>query len=95
MTDTLRSAKDFTQDASLASDEREARKIELGLVGKLFGGGDEKAGNFGAVAFAMSLAGLVAVLFLMPSGDESKPQALTILGSVVSGALGFVIGKKT
>ncbi|CAN7170181.1 hypothetical protein [Brevundimonas sp. LjRoot202] len=95
MADTLRSASDLTQGASLAAEAREARKLELGLVGKMFGGGEEKAGNFGAVAFALSLIGLVAVLFLMPGSDEAKPQAVTILGSVVSGALGFVIGKKT
>lgn len=95
MADVLKPAKDLARDAAISSDAREARKIELGLVGKLFGGGEEKAGNFGAVAFGLSLVALLGVLFLLPASDESKPQALTILGTVVSGAFGFVIGKKT
>lgn len=65
-------------------------------MGILFGDATERPGNIAGLAIILAFAGLLAIAFWMPGGDEThKGELLTLLGGIVTGALGFVFGRST
>jgi uncharacterized membrane protein (Fun14 family) len=67
--------------------------LEIGLVGLIFGDATEKPGNIAAMAIGCAFL-LMLALFLIPdSAATPKREALTLLGSIITGALGFLFGR--
>jgi hypothetical protein len=68
----------------------------MGWMGMIFGDATEKPGNVAAIAIVLAFVGLMIVLFAVPdSATTPKGQVVTLLGSIITGALGFLFGRKT
>lgn len=71
----------------------------LGLIGKLVGGGPEKAGNIASIVIFGALIGIVAACFGLAgaTGEASEIFKLVIGGcfSLITGALGYLFGAST
>jgi len=64
-------------------------------MGRIFGDASEKPGNIAGVAIVLALILLLVIMFEIPANDSAKPQVLTLLGSIITGALGFLFGRRT
>jgi lipoprotein signal peptidase len=74
--------------------QQASKKLEIGWMGIAFGDTSEKAGNVAALTVILSFAILLCVLFFLPGGENSgKTEAMTLLGSTLTGALGFLFGR--
>ena len=76
--------------------EENKRKIEVGVLGKLFGSAAEKPGNiagFAILAFALMFAGVLVWGADTPS--FSKKDMLVLIGGFISLTLGFIFGRST
>jgi hypothetical protein len=72
------------------------KKLEMGLMGVVFGDATEKPGNIAAVAILLAFIGLMIILFALPdSATTPKREVVTLFGSIITGALGFLFGRKT
>ena len=65
---------------------------ELGWMGKIFGSRHNAPGNVAGVAVAISM---LALLYLLVEGPENQrtSQGITLFGSVVTLALGYLFGR--
>lgn len=79
-----------------AKAQQASKKLEIGWMGIVFGDAAEKPGNVAAVAIVLSFFALMLILFFLPDGQSSsKKEALTLLGGIMTGALGFLFGRTT
>jgi hypothetical protein len=75
--------------------DQEALKLRRGIMGWLFGMGEEKQINVGAFAFIFSSLMFIAVYLWGPDGtDFPKGQVTTVFGGLMSAALGYVFGQQ-
>lgn len=75
--------------------DRITRAMEMGWSGKFFDGSSEKAGNIAGVVILTAFALLASALFLGPDTPAfPKGQVVTLMGSIITGALGFLFGRK-
>ncbi|SRR5579871_6545546 len=80
-------------NAGYAHSSRE-KAMEMGWIGRFFGGAAEKPGNIAGAALFLSFAFLAAILFWGPnSPDFPKHEAVTLFGGIITGALGFLFGR--
>ena len=83
-------------DLPNAQYQHTSKKLEIGLMGHFFGDATEKPGNVAALAVVLSIAALLLVIFFAPDGvNGPKGQAITLFGSVITGAIGFLFGRKS
>jgi hypothetical protein len=76
--------------------QQASKKLEIGWVGLIFGDVTEKPGNIAAAAIILAFLLLTAVLLVVPDASTApKKEALTLLGSIITGALGFLFGRGT
>lgn len=71
------------------------RKLELGWIGRIFGGKEEKAGNIAVAAIIMAFLMVVAVFMidaLMESAISYSQVVVTGGISIITAALGYVCG---
>jgi membrane protease YdiL (CAAX protease family) len=79
-----------------AKAQQASKKLEIGWMGIVFGDAAEKPGNVAAAVIVLAFFGLMFILFFLPdSQGSSKKEALTLLGGMMTGALGFVFGRTT
>jgi hypothetical protein len=62
---------------------------ELGLLGKIFGSKEHAPYNIAAVTILMAL-GMLCFMFYQGSNNAA---AITLLGAIVTGGMGYVFGK--
>jgi len=70
------------------------KKLEMGWMGIVFGDASEKPGNIAGAAMLMGFVGIIAVAIWMPDSN-SKASLLTLFGTIITGAIGFVFGRST
>lgn len=76
--------------------QQASKKLEIGWMGHVFGDAAEKPGNVAAAAVVLAFILLALVLFAVPnSPDVPKREVITLLGGVITGALGFIFGRTT
>lgn len=74
----------------------DARRVEIGLIGWLFGGHAEKPGNIaGFVIVVFSIAAIAVALWLPDSERFTKKDAVTLFMGIVTLALGYVFGRNS
>jgi hypothetical protein len=74
--------------------QQASKKLEIGWVGLIFGDVTEKPGNIAAAAIFFAFLLLAILLFVVPdSATSPKNEALTLFGSIITGALGFLFGR--
>lgn len=61
-------------------------------MGVIFGDAAEKPGNVAAAAILLSFIALVVVFCFAP--EDIRGQALALFGSIVTGSIGFLFGRK-
>lgn len=74
---------------------QQAKKLEIGLIGLIFGDAAEKPGNIAAAAIVLSFIMFIVLVYAPDSSAFPKSQAMTLLGSVITGALGFLFGRSS
>lgn len=76
--------------------QQASKKLEIGWMGIIFGDATEKPGNIAAAAIIMAFIGIVVIAVWMPdSATSPKGELLTLFGTVITGAIGFVFGRST
>lgn len=75
--------------------QQASKKLEIGWMGFVFGDAAEKPGNIAGIAIIAAFVMLAFALFLIPANDAAKNQALTLFGSIITGALGFLFGRRS
>ena len=71
-----------------------SKKLEIGWMGRLFGDASEKPGNIAGLAIILAFLMLVFVLYAVPdTATAPKREAVTLLGGIITGALGFLFGR--
>jgi hypothetical protein len=79
-----------------ADAQQASKKLEMGWMGIIFGDVANKPGNIAAVAIVLAFVMFAAVLIFVPDTAASpKREALTLFGSIITGALGFLFGRAT
>jgi len=80
---------------STGSVNLDLERLTAGLLGKLFGVGSSAASNIaGLVALIALLGGIVINLLLLNAGKEAPYEVWKYLAPIITGALGFIFGKK-
>lgn len=76
--------------------QQENKKLEMGLMGRVFGGASEKPGNIAGISIVLSFVGIIAIALWVPDTTSSpKSELLTLFGSIITGAIGFLFGRTT
>ena len=71
--------------------QQASKKLEIGWMGLLFGDASEKPGNIAGLAVLLAFVMLVIVLWVAPDSPTTpKREAVTLLGGIITGALGFL-----
>ena len=76
---------------------REIEKVKLGMVGQLFGAGDNASKNITATICILLIIGAAAVSFYAYAWKNDKDLAGTIWGviaPILTLSLGYIFGKK-
>ena len=85
--------KELAGKIAAAHAAQESQKLEMGLMGRLFGSVAHKPGNIAGFALIMFSIIFVAVLIWgVDSTSLSKKDALTIVASFITLSLGFIFG---
>jgi hypothetical protein len=72
----------------------EARRAEMGVIGRLFGGASEKPGNFAGFAVVISFVSIGGILAFMPDTDGfTRKDAVLIFVSIITLSLGYIFGR--
>jgi hypothetical protein len=84
-----------TGGGSRAVGQHAAKKLEIGWLGVVFGDAAEKPGNIAAVAMLLAFL-MIAILYFAPdSPNIPKREMVTLWGSIITGALGFLFGRSS
>lgn len=70
------------------------RRLDLGWIGRIFGGKEEKAGNIAVAAIIMAFV-MVFAMFLVDAYVKSVPYGQVVVTggiSIITAALGYVCG---
>ena len=79
-----------------AQKEQQARKMEVGYLGHVFGEALNKPGNIAGFLIVVLVLLMGAILiFMQETPSLSKKDALTVVGGFISVTLGFVFGRTT
>jgi hypothetical protein len=75
------------------------RRIEMGLIGRLFGSVQDKPGNIAGTAVVVSLIVLLTLFFtsyFYPNTHNAPiGELMALFGSIITLALGYLFGKGT
>ncbi len=74
--------------------EQTKKKLEIGLIGHIFGDAKEKPGNIAGAAMIMGFAGIIVAAIWVPEG-ASQSSLFTLFGGIITGTVGFVFGRST
>lgn len=79
--------------AEWGNQKHRAQVTDLGWLGKMFGGGDEKAGD---IAGLMVVFGFMVIAFLLVTEDmwENIDATVALLGATLTACLGYLFGRK-
>ena len=101
--DSTETSKQTTQgqpEERREEDKYLADKMELGWIGKIWGGGKEKAGNIAGIAVSVSLlllGAVIAVIVFSKMLDSSNIAVLrevfTVVTSILTLSLGYLFGQ--
>lgn len=64
-------------------------------MGRLFGGGKEKAGNIAGFTMILGFLAVGFIIWLMPKDQVPWRDLLTLFGGVITTAVGFAFGRGT
>ena len=83
----------FALEREKMEHERKQQKGMRGWLGRLFGGGDEKAGN---IAGLMAIACFIAIAALLLTADmwENVDATAAVLGATLTACLGYLFGRR-
>ena len=71
------------------------RKLDLGWIGRIFGGKDEKAGNVAVAAIVMAFLMVIAMIVIDAYFEREIPYSQVVVTggiSIITAALGYVCG---
>ena len=77
-----------------AETQHTSRKMEMGWIGRFFGGATEKPGNIAGAVIVLSIAMIAMASFASP-GDQQFPrrELFTLFGGLATLALGYLFGR--
>lgn len=88
--------KDLAGKVLEAHSQETSQKMQMGIMGRLFGSASDKPGNiagFAIVVFSTMFAGVL--IWGNDTPSLSKKDALVLIGGFISLTLGFIFGRST
>lgn len=80
--------------AGLTDADLRHHKQELGVLGSFFGSKENAPFYIAGLTIIGAIICLMIILVFVPSAqDFPKGQAITLFGSIITGALGYIFGK--
>jgi hypothetical protein len=84
-----------TQSTADYATNLDLHKLNAGILGKVFGVGESSQSNVAGLTVILGLViGGLTSAFLLNSGKDNAFEIWKYLAPIVSGALGFLFGKK-
>jgi len=75
---------------------KEQLGMKMGVIGKVFGAGDEKAGNIAGLVLVASLAAVLFLLWLSAAYPQAKvSEAIAGFFGIITTTVGYIFGRKT
>lgn len=72
------------------------RKMELGWIGKIFGGGVEKNGNIAGIVLLLSFLAVMTLLVFSALYPEAKlSEAVGAFFGIITTTVGYIFGKNS
>ncbi|MBY3228558.1 MULTISPECIES: hypothetical protein [Rhizobium] len=75
---------------------KEQLGMKMGIIGKVFGSGDEKAGNIAGLVLVASLVAVLYLLWLSAAYPQAKvSEAIAGFFGIITTTVGYIFGRKT
>lgn len=74
--------------------EHRQQKGQRGVLGWIFGGQDEKAGNIAGLMAVFCFIAIAALLLIYTDRWENVDAAAAVLGAILTACLGYLFGRK-
>ncbi|ANL48662.1 hypothetical protein AMC87_CH04041 [Rhizobium phaseoli] len=88
--------KDLAVHVINGAQVKEQLGMKMGWIGRIFGSGDEKAGNIAAFILVASLLAVLFLLYLSAVHPEAKlSEPITGFFTVITTTVGYILGRKT
>lgn len=85
----------YQKEALKSETQLSTQQMELGVIGKLIGSGDNAKMAVVLLTLFFMLLSIAILVFIKDMKESSNFQTVTLLLNVVAAALGFVFGQKT
>jgi hypothetical protein len=86
--------KDLAVHVISGQQAKEQLGMKMGLVGRLFGSGDEKPGNIAGVVLVTSLASVLFLLWLSAAYPEARvSEAIAGFFGIITTTVGYIYGR--
>lgn len=95
---TIQLPKDKELAVHMINGEQAQKQLgmKMGWVGKVFGGGEEKAGNIAGVVLIASLVAVLFLLFLWALYPDARlSEAITSFFGVITTTVGYIFGRNS
>ncbi|MBX4901646.1 hypothetical protein HJA83_09895 [Rhizobium bangladeshense] len=88
--------KDLAVHVINGAQAKEQLVMKMGWIGRVFGSGDEKAGNIAAIILVSSLIAVLFLLYLSAQYPEAKlSEAIAGFFTIITTTVGYIFGRKT
>lgn len=93
--------KDLPNDKLIASkivdaeSTKDLKMAEMGALGWLLGDVEHKPANISFCVIIISFIGILSIIFINIQHFDKKWEAVTLLSSIITGALGFIYGRSS
>lgn len=83
---------ELEREIIIAQVKIDEKKIDLGVLGRFFGANQHLPVYVAALVVMMGMAFIPLVIFALDVEFDDRMKVIALLGSLVSGALGFIFG---
>ncbi|UXS09215.1 hypothetical protein [Agrobacterium tumefaciens] len=88
--------KDLAVHMINGAQAKEQLVMKMGWVGRVFGSGDEKAGNIAGIVLVVCIAAVLFLLSLAAVYPEAKlSEAIAGFFTVITTTVGYIFGRKS
>lgn len=97
MTNNIQLPKDKELAAHVISgtQAKEQLVMKMGLVGRIFGSGDEKAGNIAGIVLVSSLVAVLFLLWISAAYPTAKvSEAIAGFFTIITTTVGYIFGRQ-
>ncbi|MBY3067450.1 hypothetical protein HFO74_29205 [Rhizobium laguerreae] len=88
--------KDLAVHVINGAQAKEQLVMRMGYLGRVFGSGEEKAGNIAGGVLVISITAVLFLLWLSAAYPEARlSEAITGFFTVITTTIGYILGRKS